>query len=61
MNEALYDVKLKISVDVQQTKLGYTFTLHHAKKATTWQEKAIGNGFKKVMEIVDKHNREINE
>ena len=52
----MYDIKLRISVDVQETKDGYTFTLHHMKKATTWKEKAIGNGFKKVMEIVDKHN-----
>ncbi len=54
-----YDSKLKLSVDVIETKDGYTFTMHHSKKATTWQVRALGTGFEKVMQIVDNHNREI--
>ena len=54
-----YDAKLKIEVTVTETKNGYTFTLHHAKKATTWKERALGVGFHKVIEIVDTHNEDL--
>lgn len=54
-----YDTKLKLSLDVQETKNGYTFTLHFAKKATTWQVRALGEGFERVINIVDNHNQEL--
>ncbi len=54
-----YDMKLTLSVDVVEIKDGYTFTMHHAKKATTWQVRALGVGFEKVMQIVDNHNKEM--
>jgi len=48
------DHRLRISVDVQEIKNGYAFTLHHQKKATTWQIKSLGWGFQKVIDIIDK-------
>jgi hypothetical protein len=54
-----YDAKLNLTVDVVETKDGYAFTLHHARKATTWQVRALGAGFQRVMEIVDKHNEDL--
>ena len=54
-----YDRKLNLTVDVVEIKDGYTFTLHHVKKATTWKVRALGAGFEKVMEIVDKHNEDM--
>lgn len=54
-----YDKKLTFSVDVVEIKDGYTFTLHNAKKATTWQVRALGAGFERVMQIVDNHNQEL--
>ena len=54
-----FDTKLKLSLDIQETKNGYAFTLHFAKKATTWQSRAIGEGFERVMTIVDNHNQDL--
>jgi hypothetical protein len=54
-----YDAKLNLTVTVTEIKDGYTFTLHHAKKATTWQVRCLGAGFERVMQIVDKHNQEL--
>jgi FAD synthase len=47
-------MKLNISVDVSETSDGFTFTMHHAKKTTTFKLKTLGAGFKKVMDIVEK-------
>lgn len=49
-------MKLILSVDVQEIKDGYAFTMHHAKKATTYKVMTLDAGFKKVMEIVEKFN-----
>jgi hypothetical protein len=54
-----YDAKLKIEVSVTETKNSYTFTMHYARKATTWKERALGAGFQRVMEIVDKYNEDL--
>jgi hypothetical protein len=51
-------VKLILSVDVQETSEGFTFTLHHNKKATTWKVKVLGAGFKKIEAIVKKIQEE---
>ena len=48
--------KLILSVDVQEIKDGYAFTMHHAKKATTFKVMGLGAGFKKVENIVKKIN-----
>jgi len=51
-------MKLTISVDVAETSDGFAFTLHHAKKASTFKVKVLGAGFKKVMDIVEKFQKE---
>lgn len=42
-----------LSLSVEEIASGYQFTLHNAKKITTWQVKGIGAGFNKVVEILN--------
>jgi len=50
--------RLILSVDVQEIKDGFTFTMHHNKKATTFQVTGLGAGFKKIEAIVKKIQEE---
>jgi hypothetical protein len=48
-----------ISVDVQQKGEKYGFILTNEKKRSVIEVNSLGEGFKKVMEIVDNHNKEM--
>lgn len=41
-----------LNVDVQKKDDTHTFTLHYNKCAVTWHVKSLGEGFKKITEIV---------
>ena len=41
-----------LSLDIQETKDGYTFTIHNDKKVTTFKNKGILEGFEKAKEII---------
>lgn len=50
-------MKHVLSVDVQNSKSGYTFTLHHSKKAVTFEVKGLGEGFNRVVELEQELNQ----
>lgn len=52
-------IKRILSIDIQKKDEEYRFTLHLDKKVSVLRFNSLSEGFRKITEIVDKHNENL--